>query len=78
VGDGLPFGWEPKHNEENAMRVIGARATRAVCLATALLFASHPASAEDEWLTSSSLIKSESQEGTFERYDAEFRCAWHL
>ncbi|WP_367716453.1 extracellular solute-binding protein [Nitratireductor sp. GISD-1A_MAKvit] len=51
------------------MRVIGARATWAACLAAALLFASHPASAEDEWLTSSSLIHPESEQGTFERYD---------
>ena len=51
------------------MRVIGARATWAACLATALLFASHPASAEDEWLTNSSLIQPESEQGPFERYD---------
>ncbi|MBY8917261.1 extracellular solute-binding protein [Nitratireductor sp. L1-7-SE] len=51
------------------MRVIGARAIWAACLATALLFASHPASAEDEWLTNSSLIQPESEQGSFERYD---------
>ena len=51
------------------MRVIGATATMAACLAASLLYGT-AAHADDEWLTSTSLIDPEVQNRSpFERYD---------
>lgn len=52
------------------MRVIGATATMAACFAATLLWTGLPAGAEDEWLTSTSLIDPEMESApSFERYD---------